>query len=237
MLKKFMSTLGFFFPLSPLAERQMKNYDFRYPHKSSFLNIDLPSAVSRVASGKGVGHFFLGVVSLTVNFNALYWMCPSLSFTVGDYTRSPEKARDPVCACVTKCQQKVNIKKLKFFISFQASSASPNCHISSPSPHSLSLESPPWPGHPAVCSSDFLNLPEVVRVIENQGVVSKPERECVCKFCQGRKSRRESKSSATAACPARDTFRKRPPHSCLAKHAETQHLISQPKKQVSHVSD
>lgn len=45
MLKKFLSTLGFFFPLSSLGKRLRENYDFRYPRKSSFSNRVLPSDV------------------------------------------------------------------------------------------------------------------------------------------------------------------------------------------------
>lgn len=100
------------------------------------VHINLPFQIwichqmSRVETGKGVGHFFLGALPLTVNFNAFYWLCPSLSFMADDCTRSSgEGTWSSLCLC-DKMLAEGQYKKFKGFHFLSGKFHSFNPHIS-----------------------------------------------------------------------------------------------------------
>ena len=54
----------------------MENYAFQNPHKSSFLNTDLP--VDSIETEEGAGLLFLGPLTLSLIFNTVIGAAPNL---------------------------------------------------------------------------------------------------------------------------------------------------------------
>ena len=88
-----------------------ENYVFRNPHKSSFPNTDLP--VDSVETGKGLGHLFLGPLTLKLVFNAFHGTRPKPLSWWMVILEAPEKLAG-LCLC-DKMLAEGRYKKFKVF--------------------------------------------------------------------------------------------------------------------------